>query len=73
MYDYIANVLSSFSQVANVVLLNGNPNESISGRAYRENWNKTMWIINTCFFWQSNHCRGAYKKDLLWATEFVKG
>jgi len=70
--NYLYNIFSAWSQMMNVVFLNGNPNESISGRSYRESWTVSMAIINTIFFWQSNHCRGAHHKDVEWAKEFSK-
>ena len=70
--EYLTNILSAFSQLANVIFLNGNPNESISGRSYRENWEVSLRIVNAIFFWQSNHCRGAHHKDVEWAKEFSK-
>lgn len=71
-YSRIANIWNVISQALNVLLLNGHPNESISGRCYREQWNTAENIINKVFFWQSNHCRGAYNKDREWAIEFAK-
>ena len=73
MSDYLARIWSAFSQMLNVIMLNGDPNESISGRCYRQKWIKPMLIINACFFWQSNHCRGAYNKDRVWATQYLQG
>lgn len=67
---YLANLWSATSQWFNT-LIGGDPNESISGRAYREQW----WIeklINGLFFWQSRHCRGAYNSDREWAIMFAK-
>ncbi len=71
-YSRIGNLWSAFSQILNVLILNGHPNESISGRCYRENWSSAESFINKIFFWQSNHCRGAYNNDRDWAEEFSK-
>lgn len=60
------------SQWLNTVLLNGNPNESISGRAYREGWKKTEWVINTLLFWDINHCYWAYINDIARAELMIK-
>jgi len=70
MMDYIAHFLSALSQLCNA-LIGGHSNESISGRSYREGW-ALATVINAIFFWQSNHCRGAYHKDVEWAKEFSK-
>lgn len=70
--SYFTHLGSSLSQFLNVALLFGHSNESISGRAYRENWTVAMKIINGIFFWQANHCRGAHAKDVQWALDFTK-
>lgn len=70
MINYLARIGSAWSQLMNTILLNGDPNESVSGRAYREDYQTAVWIINSIFFWQSNHCRGAHNKDVEWAKNF---
>lgn len=72
MTEYLKRVWSALSQLINVVLLMGEPNESISGRCYREPWPRAMAIINALFFWQVNHCRSAYTKDLEWAKNYLQ-
>jgi hypothetical protein len=69
--SYIARVFSATSQWFNVLLLNGHPNESISGRSYRQNWTMAVKVINALHFWQNHHCRGAYAKDLEWAKQYI--
>ena len=66
-----SRLFSASSQWLNVLLLGGHPNESISGRAYREGWTRTVRFINALFWWQSHHCRGAYIKDLEWAANYI--
>lgn len=68
---YIAKMWSAFSQFLNVLLLNGHPNESISGRCYGEPWPRAMRIINWVFFWQKNHCKSAYMTDVKWARFYL--
>ena len=72
MLAYLNNIWSAFSQFLNVVFLFGNPNESISGRCYGDNWTIPMKIINTIYFWQNNHCRGAFNTDRDWAIEYLE-
>jgi hypothetical protein len=69
---YLGNIWSAISQLLNVVLLLGQPNESISGRCYRQSWLLPMRVINAVLFWQPNHCRGAYSTDRLQAIETAK-
>lgn len=66
----------AFSQFLNTAFLNGDPNESISGRSYREfvlegnnSWGWAYRSINRLFAaWplrQDNHCKEAFDNDLL--------
>ena len=66
-----SRLFSATSQWLNVLLLDGEPNESISGRCYREGWTKAEAVINRLFFWQNRHCRGAYARDLQWAQDYI--
>jgi len=52
--------LEAFSRFLNV-MIGGSEYESLSARAYRAGNEK--WI-NWIFFWQKNHCRGAYNNGL---------
>ena len=68
---WLIRLLDSFSQVLNVLLLNGDANESISGRAYRENWATTVKIIDAVMFLETDHCRNAYLSDLARAYAII--
>ena len=63
MMDWIARIGGAVSRLLNVLLLNGSPDESISGRAHRENWEIEIWI-DRIFFWQKHHCMDAYLWDI---------
>lgn len=54
-------ILISVDQLANVVFLNGMPDETISARVWREDNKRMIGLINTLFFWQANHCLECYK------------
>jgi hypothetical protein len=69
---YLWRIWSATSQWLNVVFLFGHPNESISGRCYREPWPRAMALINKMFFWQVNHCKSAYNNDLKWAKAYIE-
>lgn len=63
---YFISVGSALSQVVNA-LIGGNPNESLSGRAYRlkdKGWGWLYKTLNTIFFFQEDHCQMAYEKDI---------
>ncbi len=68
---YLIRLLDSLSQVLNVALLNGDANESVSGRAYRENWETVVKIVDSLFFIDPDHCRNAYLSDLARAYAII--
>lgn len=56
--------LDACSQLLNVVVLGGDANESLSGRAYRQGWTEIEAAINALVFWEQDHCRRAFEADL---------
>ena len=63
---YAKSVGIAADQLINAVL-GGRPSETLSVRAYRlgvldgrRGWRRVVWVINKLFWWQKNHCRGAY-------------
>jgi hypothetical protein len=53
------------SQWLNVLLLNGDPNHSISGDAYRFRRERLRLAIDWLFSpWEAEHCRNAYEHDV---------
>jgi len=82
LVQYIILVGDALSQLINVLIFMGkNPNESLSGRAYRERkaakyaygfWWYMHLIINCLFWWQDNHCRAAYNADVARARELIR-
>ena len=67
---YLIKVGDALSQLLNVLLLNGHPNESISGRAFRT---KSLWysVIDLLFWFDPQHCRTAYENDLRYAEQLL--
>lgn len=57
------------SQLINT-LFGGHPNESISGRAYREKRPWERWI-NTLLWFDKDHCRVSYENDVKWAGKLL--
>lgn len=60
----------ALSQLCNVVFLNGHPNESLSGRAWRT---KSIWykVIDILLWFDKNHCETAYYNDVKYARELL--
>ena len=59
------------SQLLNVLLLDGHPNESLSGRAWRT---QSRWyrVIDALFWFDHNHCQTSYKNDLEYAAQILE-
>ena len=58
--QYLINILISLDQLVNVLFL-GQPDETISSRAWRCKDSNSFWkfmrkLIDTAFFWQKDHC-----------------
>lgn len=60
--------LEAFSRFLNA-LIGGSEYESLSARAYKAGNEK---LINWIFFWQNNHCRGAYNNGLARMRNYFK-
>ena len=61
------------SQFCNVVFLNGEANESISGRCYREGWKRAERFIDAIASpFESDHCKKSFDKDLERAQKLVQ-
>lgn len=69
----IVRLGDALSQFANVMLLNGDANESISGRAHREDWSSVERVINALFSpFEADHCRSAYLADVMRAKKLIE-
>lgn len=71
VYQYLCNLFLAFSRLLNVLLLAGDPNESICGRCYRESWIWPMRVLDMLLspFSKGHHCRGAFNQDRNWAIK----
>lgn len=64
---YFKNLGISLTQLLNA-LMGGYPDESTSSRAHRRRkvsirWAFTKRVINGLFFWQPDHCAGAFRSE----------
>lgn len=77
--NYVIRCGDAISQFLNVLIFfGGNPNESLSGRAYREKhkrfWYTIMKFLDWCFSpFQDEHCRKSHEADLARAAETLRG
>jgi hypothetical protein len=63
---YWLNLAIGFDQLLNVVF-HGQPDETLSARAHRKHLDgRSGWrnAINWIFFWQADHCLGAYLEEV---------
>lgn len=74
----LSRIGTILSQLTNVLLFNGHPDETISGRAYRMGviagnpvWLRRMQIIDALFFWEEEHCRASHEEDLIFARAII--
>lgn len=58
----------ALSQGINVFLLDGDANESVSGRSHREGWSSERWIDAVL---GRGHCKDAYRADVERARRIV--
>lgn len=70
--NYLVRLGDALSQFVNVLLLSGQANESISGRAYRSGWVLTTRAIDALIFWEPEHCRRAHEADVLRAHDWAR-
>lgn len=75
--SYMIHVGDATSQLINTaLLLSDNPNESVSGRAYRLNekkgWKQLEKSLNFIFQkWQEDHCKQAFLNDIARAKKLL--
>ncbi len=67
--NYLKANLIAIDQLVNT-LCGGWPDETLSSRVYRHavlegkaRWRYPYRCINAVFFWQQDHCRGAYQRE----------
>jgi hypothetical protein len=65
LLTYLVRCGDASSQWLNTVFLFGQPNESVSGRAYRSGWHFLEWAIDTlASLFERSHCLKAFEKDV---------
>lgn len=76
--NYLIRVGDATSQWINVVFLwSKNPNESISGRAWRLRNKSKLWgiarkVIDFVIFWEEDHCELSYDADVARASMLLR-
>ena len=67
------------SQLINVVLFDGSPDETVSGRSYRQGviqgdakWCRRRQWIEKVFFWDDDHCKKSHEQDRRMAESLMR-
>ena len=72
MRKYVYCNLIAADQLFNAAI-GGAPDETLSSRIYRNaclkphprrRWSMALKVVNALFFWQKNHCLGAYVSEV---------
>ena len=68
--NYLLRTALAIDQLLNVLLCNGEPDETMSSAAYRMERDGRFWgfmrpVIDALFWFQKDHCRKAYESELL--------
>ncbi len=71
MTDYIINIVTALSQLLNAVVFAGSPSETLSGRAYRENRDGAVSIIDLLFFFHPEHCLESHVADRMFSRKIL--
>ena len=76
MIKWFTRGLAWLSQGFNWLFLNGNHDQTVSARCYI-NRNKSPWkylyiTLNTTVFWQDNHCKSSFDRDVDFALEIIQ-
>lgn len=75
MLGWLTRVAAWLSQTANLFLLFGHHDQTVSARCYlnrhRKGWGMAYRLINRIFFWQDDHCHESYLADVRFAKEIL--
>jgi hypothetical protein len=71
MMIYFINIATALSQLLNAVVFAGDPNETVSGRVYREDRKWAVKIIDLLFFFQPDHCLESHVADRMFSRKIL--
>lgn len=56
--------VSLVSRFINAAFLGGSTHQTTSARCHIEPWPRGKRIVNTLFFWQDDHCKWAWEREV---------
>lgn len=68
---WFLRLLVIISQTINSLILMGNPDETISARAYRTPWPRTRKVLDWLFRWEIEHCYKSHQRDVKFAKKIL--
>lgn len=63
-YRVAEMLVSLFSRFLNAAVFGGSTHQTTSARAFIEPWPRRQRFINALFFWQDNHCKRAWQREV---------
>lgn len=73
---WFLKLLVVISQAVNALILNGEPDQTLSSRAYSCNnvkgWSLAEKAINFVFFWDKQHCYNSWMLDLEFSNRIIE-
>ena len=76
MIKWFTRGLAWLSQGFNWLFLNGNHDQTVSARCYinrdKSPWKYLYITLNTTVFWQDNHCKSSFDRDVDFALEIIQ-
>jgi hypothetical protein len=63
-YRFAEMLVSIISRTINAVFFGGSTHQTTSARAFIEPWPRRHRFINALFFWQDDHCRWAWEREV---------
>jgi len=68
---WFQRLLVIISQTFNALILLGDPDETVSARAYRTPWPRVAATLDALWFWEEDHCRASFGRDLQRASRLL--
>ena len=69
--NYLINIATALSQLLNAAVFIGDPNETLSGRCWREDRMWAVCVIDILFFFQQEHCYNSHLADRVFARKIL--
>jgi len=69
LYRVAEMFVSLLSRFMNAAFFGGSTHQTTSARAYVEGWNTRRKLINAIFFWEEDHCRFAWEREVMEAQK----